>query len=160
MLTQQQLKNKFSYNPDTGLFYRKFSHKPYALGSPVLGCEKKRYINFCISGKTYAAHRLAFLYMNGKMPKDAVDHIDHNKKNNKWLNLREATKSQNQRNRTINKNNKSGYSGVVKRGSKWRVRITIDGKQKYFGPFLCRHEAGAIAKKIYRDNGYHINHGH
>lgn len=38
----------------------------------------------------YFAHDLAFLHMTGEWPKSPVIHLDGNKSNNAWANLRES----------------------------------------------------------------------
>lgn len=82
MLTQSELKNKLTYNPETGLFGRK---------NKIAGSLRPNgYIQIGINKKLFRAHRLAFLYMTGEWPKSDVDHIDMDRKNNKWANLREA----------------------------------------------------------------------
>jgi hypothetical protein len=74
-----------------------------------------------INGKTYQAHRLAFLYMTGKFPPDEVDHINHEPSDNRFVNLRQVTRLENLRNQSLSKNNKSGFTGVSWYGrySKW-----------------------------------------
>jgi hypothetical protein len=52
-----------------------------------------------IDNLTYLASRLAWLYMTGRWPKEEIDHIDRDKGNDRWENLREATHQQNQLNR-------------------------------------------------------------
>lgn len=86
-------------------------------------------------------HRLAVLYMNGKWPAHDVDHWDREGTNNRWVNLREATKMQNQGNRPANKNNTSGIKGVyLTPGGRWYSSIC----GKYLGVFSTKEEAAAI----------------
>lgn len=68
---------------------------------------------------------------------ELVDHWDRVTTNNTRKNLRLATRAQNQQNRKVNYNNKSGYKGVslVKDRSKWRAGININGKAKTLGYF-------------------------
>ncbi len=89
-------------------------------------------------------HRLvtqAFLPNPDNKPQ--VDHIDNNKDNNRLLNLRWATNSQNQQNRSIGRNNTSGTKGVrwQKGQNRWRAEITINGKLIYLGSFINKDDA-------------------
>ena len=69
--------------------------------------------------------------------KACVDHIDNIKSNNNINNLRWATNSENQHNKSMMSNNTSGVKGVVwdKDRNKWRAQIMIDGMQIYLGLF-------------------------
>lgn len=78
-----------------------------------------------------------------------VDHVDGNGLNNRKINLRKATQSQNQQNSTISKNNTSGFKGVTwsKRSKKWQAQITIDRKYKQIGKFDTPEDAHAAYTK-------------
>lgn len=65
--------------------------------------------------------------------KKEIDHIDRNKTNNNLDNLRWATRSENNLNKNIFKNNKSGYRSIYQIGSgkgtgSWRYKRIINGK--------------------------------
>ena len=84
---------------------------------------KTSYIVIKIEGKTYKAHRIAFIIMTGSAP-EQVDHIDHNGMNNAWENLRASDSKDNSRNLPKQVSNKSGYIGVNwhKSAKKWQAR--------------------------------------
>lgn len=134
-LTQSELKNWVTYDPETGLFYWRYQPQESPqwngrFGGKVAGHKNKRgYIKIGINGKYYAAHRLAFLYMRGYMP-DYVDHKDTIPDNNAWDNLREATNSENVANKGVYSTNTSGYKNVswAKTKCKWYVKVVKDGK--------------------------------
>jgi len=88
----------------------------------------------------YKAHILAVIYMTGVYPK-MVDHADLNRSNNKWDNLRPATRSQNNSNVGPRKTNKLGVKGVCRKGSKFQARLSVDGKCHYLGKFSTLDEA-------------------
>jgi hypothetical protein len=93
-------------------------------------------------GKSYKAHRLAWLYMTGNQPQGEIDHIDGNRDNNTWGNLREVTKSQNCFNRSNRVNSKSKYKGVYRHsGGKYQATITVEGKRTHLGTFETEIEA-------------------
>jgi hypothetical protein len=114
-----------------------------------------------VNGTLYLKHRLIFMFYNGFMP-SVVDHIDGNPLNNKIENLRAATTFQNQRNRPINKNNKSGHKNIVwlENQKKWRVRVISDKKIAFQQNFNNLELAQLVA--IEARNKYHgeyANHG-
>ena len=72
--------------------------------------------------KTHNVHRLVcFAFCLNPNNYDVVDHIDRNKTNNMFNNLRWCTTSENQRNRSISINNTSGVNGVTKTINSWRA---------------------------------------
>ncbi|MCI0598713.1 MAG: HNH endonuclease [Beijerinckiaceae bacterium] len=112
-----------------------------------------RYIS--IDGRLYLAHRLAFLNMTGALPRDDVDHVNLDRSDNRWINLREATQSQNQANTRKPRGNTSGWKGASRNGSRWQAQIGVNGKQIYLGRFRTPEEAHAAyceaAVKYYGD---------
>ena len=137
-LTQEYLKEILDYNHETGVFTWKVDRRKYVKKGNVAGSlHHTGYWDIRIKGSVYRAHRLAFLFMDGYLPENDVDHVDRNKLNNSWINLREVSRSCNMRNQKININNKSGVSGVswYKRGKKWQSSIGIPKKQIHLGFF-------------------------
>ena len=150
MITQSELKEVLEYNPDTGVFIWLKSNGPRAKVGNVAGWNiNEEYIQISIYGKKYRAHRLAFLYMTGEWPKELVDHINQVKDDNRYINLREATVSQNNINSKKQKNNKSGYRGVYwdNKNQIWRVQIKYKSKHKYLGRYTDIKEAAEVYKK-------------
>ena len=96
----------------------------------------KGYWQIRISGKLYYAHRLAFFYMRGGWPAN-IDHIDGDRCNNKWANLREASIQQNAANMRKRLGTTSTLKGVSWMASKgrWASHIRINGKSTYLGLF-------------------------
>ena len=160
-LTQKELKKVLHYEPTTGLFTWVKKRQGVSLGG-VAGClQHNGYRHIGVLGKVYSAHRLAFLYMTGKFPLDEVDHKNHERSDNRWSNLREVTRLENSRNRSMHLNNKSGFSGVCwkKRVSKWLASISINGKRKHLGYFKDIDDAIEARKNANIEYGYHANHG-
>lgn len=95
------------------------------------------------------AHRLAFLYMTGSWPVNRVDHKDCNPLNNAFINLRQATASQNAANRGVDKRNTSGYKGVsfYKPLGRWVAHIRHNYRLKSLGYFDTKEEAAEAYKK-------------
>jgi len=137
MLTQNRLHELFVYDQKSGLFYRKVNCGNVSAGESAGWLHHSGYHCIKIDYIIYFAHRLAWLYMYGKFPDNLIDHKNGVKNCNAILNLREATSSQNQQNRKLNKNNRSGFRGVFldKNSGKWRAKIKLKNRQIYLGLF-------------------------
>lgn len=159
-ITQERLKELFSYNPDTGLFIRLVSTAKKNKVGDVAGSIDNGYLRVKIDGSSYRLHRLSFLYMDGFMP-DEVDHINHIRNYNRWLNLREASDLDNSRNKSISKKNTSGVIGVswFKDRKKWRSQIMVANKTIWLGQYSNFIDAITARKKAEVFHGFHENHG-
>ena len=163
-ITQKRLKELLHYEESSGQFTRTVSRNKWLAGQvagTIAPAYNTSYVRINVDGKIYAAHRLAWLYMYGEWPNGHIDHIDHNGLNNQIENLRIVTMSENHRNRTISKVNKSGILGVFrdKKNSRWTVSIR-SGKDRihlYCGTDFF--EACCAKKSAERKYNYHPNHG-
>ena len=137
------------YNPVTGSFIWKVDRGRLAKAYQEAGTLIKGYRKIKIQGKFYSAHRLAHLKMNGVMPPDdrEVDHIDGNRDNNAWVNLRLVTRSQNQKNTPTSQNSKTGFKNVFPCKNGYRVLVTINGKQTYIGKYKDLELACLVANE-------------
>ena len=107
-LTQEKLKTLLNYNPETGIFTWKKRNQNIS-GT----INNKGYVVIQINNKIYLAHRLAWLYMTGLWPKNDIDHFNQVRTDNRFFNLREATRKENCQNvHKPHPNNSSGYLGV------------------------------------------------
>jgi hypothetical protein len=139
------VREQLDYNADTGEFrWRKLRHRRRE--GPVGNVSVHGYSIIGIDRRTYRAHRLAWLWMTGEWPERDVDHINRNPLDNRWSNLRLATKSQNMRNHGLFKTNTSGTNGVFwdKAVRKWRVYRW----GKYVGIYPTKSAAVARATRI------------
>ena len=148
VLTQERLKEFFSYDPETGDFVRLKrggeTGKNVSRWQPgqVAGSITNRGYRVIRFGDfTYSAHRLAVLYMTGEWPADSVDHVDGDFANNRWSNLRECSHPENLHNIKKPASNTSGFLGVYRKQKKWASQICAYGKQMYLGSFATREEA-------------------
>jgi len=147
-LTQEQLQQLLSYDPDTGIFTNLKSRGRVKIGSVAGSKYSNGYICIAIDSKRYLAHRLIWLYVYGEFPANQIDHINEVKDDNRLVNLRLATNQENNHNiSTPNKNNTSGYLGVYwyKPYGKWLAQIKVNGKDKHLGYF----DTGEEASKAY-----------
>jgi hypothetical protein len=108
-----------------------------------------------IDNKVYLMHRLAWLYMTGSFPTEDTDHINHNRSDNRFKNLREVNRSINHQNRKQKTNNSSGHLGVVwhKQSKAWQAQITANYKSHYLGLFKNFDDAVLARKKA--QNKFH-----
>ena len=157
-MTQSELKQVLSYNPDTGLFKRTSHSKTKQRKDKKVGCVRDGYVRIKVYGKGYSAHRLAFLYMTGSMP-DQVDHINHIRSDNRWENLRAVTNSDNQKNASLRKDNRSGQVGVSWVATSWIARINHLGERINLGSFAKFSDAVDARKNAEVLYGFHENHG-
>lgn len=144
-VTQERLKELLHYDPETGVFTWLVPRKGTGGVGSVAGRSNpsNKYWEICIDYKRYLAHRLACLYMTGKWPSEDVDHIDRNRTNNAFRNLREATRSQNLWNTVAR--------GTQASGKRWQAVIFTDGVRKCLGTYDTEqeaHEAYTAAAKL------------
>lgn len=98
---------------------------------------KRGYLSGTIDGKTLTAHRVAWAIVMGYYSTETIDHANGDRHDNRWANLRLASRSQQSRNCSPNKSGTSRYLGVSfrKERQNWRAVIFVDGKQMYLGSF-------------------------
>lgn len=154
-LTAERLREVLSYDPETGLFVRKICfQRPDVIGTTSLLTNGNGYLRIAIDGKRYLCHRLVWLYMVGTWPQNEIDHMDGNRSNNKWSNLRDVTPRHNQQNkRKAHSHSKSQILGVSwdKSRGKWTARIKTECAYKYLGRFdsvETAKEAYLTAKRL------------
>lgn len=100
---------------------------------------KIRYTKWKLSSSGYAANTPKFSGSNKHMHREIlgtdqfVDHINHNKLDNRKCNLRIVTKAQNMMN--------SNFKGVSPNGCKWYAHIKINQRMLNLGNYLDEEEA-------------------
>ena len=160
MITQEELKRLFSYDPETGDFTRLVrTCNSVKVGDIPLSLSETGYRIVRINNKLYKQHRLVFLYMEGDIP-SFVDHINGDKLDNRWSNLRPATIMSNACNVGKKSSNTSGYKGVYwdKRRQKWCSKINVESRNKHIGYFTTKEEAyRAYCKAAHKYHGDFAN---
>ena len=181
MIDRETLIELIDYNPKNGEFrYKKRDRKWFKtdgswkrwnnkysgeiVGTVQVKGNGYRRIKLGILGKQYLAHRVAWVIMTGDNPPKEIDHIDRDATNNAWSNLSDGS-NRNQKNKSIQRNNTSGVTGVSwsKLSKKWAARAWgMEGGNKVYkhlGLFNEKSDA-ALAVKLFREkNDYTSGHG-
>ena len=138
MLTQEKLKWLVHYDPATGVLRRLSDGRD----SWSIGTHGYRRVN--LDGAEYLLHRLAVMYMTGEFPREDTDHANGDRLDNRWLNIKPLTYSENQQNRGgPQRNNKLGVLGVRKVKNRFQAQIRVGGVQHYLGLFATAEDAHA-----------------
>lgn len=146
--------SNFTFDLEGGKIYRKVPWKGNHLAfdtKSTIGYKEGKAFGI----RTYA-HRLIYFIGSGSEPSE-VDHINGDRCDNRFENLREVSRKENSRNRACR-------SPVVGVGwdptrCKWRSQIMVDGKSVFLGRFDCFGQAVKVRMKANRDYGFHENHG-
>ena len=139
----QRLRDVFDYNPQTGVFTWLVSTSKKMKAGSTAGCLNAiGYVFLCLDSRRYLAHRVAWFYMTGEVPAGLIDHVNGQKADNRWSNLRQATPSQNQQ-------NKPGYrpgklKGVIEtKSGRFVASIRSKGMSIHLGTFDDQEAAHA-----------------
>jgi hypothetical protein len=160
-LTQQRLKELFTYNPDTGDFVRNVLAGGQPAGKVAGMLHKRRkYISIRVDTKLYEAHRLVFLYVHGEWPKGEVDHRNRVRSDNRLANLADVTRAENQQNTPVRKDSVLGVKGVkpaISRGRQhgYSARIQINKRRVTLGTFPTIEEAASAYREAKREMHKH-----
>lgn len=170
---QTYLRECFDYNPDTGsLTWRARPREHFATDSAWKQWNSMRpgtsppylthgYLGVNFSSGShkgqYRQHRIIWVWVTGENPHDDIDHIDRDRTNNRWSNLRIASRAQNNHNGKLYRRNSSGYRGVapIANSTRFTAQITMQRKKLHLGCFATPEEAHAAycaaAAQIYPD---------
>jgi len=154
-LTHSRVRERLDYDPKTGILsWKKGTGRRGTLKNGRAGTlNTKGYRQVHVDGKTYRAGRLIWFWMTGEWPTHLIDHINRDRGDDRWANLRQATHSENAINRPLDHKNKSGYKGVRKEGNRWRATIYKDYRPIHLGFFPTPEEVAIeyqkAAQKLY-----------
>lgn len=150
-LNQDEARRILNYDPETGIFHHRVRSDRsrswnMRFGNEVAAALQGNGYRYLVMGpKHWLAHRVAWLWMTGEWPDGQIDHINGDRTDNRWANLRIATQKQNSANQGLRSTNKSGIKGVCWVASKkfWRATITLEGKDKFLGYYKTLAEAAS-----------------
>ena len=166
-LSESILKRYFTYSPITGEFKRIMRRDSWGNERPcdevIVSHNNRGYLWVRVFNEVYLVHRLIVLYMTGHHPFGEIDHIDGNRLNNSWSNLRDVNAFENSRNQGNRIDNLTGVRGVTYRSTgrglkRWKARISHMGHRYDLGEYLTKEEAVAARVKAEKQLGYHPNH--
>lgn len=171
-LTKEFLEECFLYDKENGkLFWKERPESHFARAwvakkvnedraGKEAGFDHDGYRRVRVGSSALMIHAIVYFFENGTWSEE-IDHVNGVKDDNKIENLRSVSHAENMKNRRLNKNNKSGYPGVVWEKSKglWAVRMPVNGKLKTLGRSKSLDRAIEIKKAGEALHGYHENHG-
>lgn len=156
MIDVKVVRDFFSYDPQSGILTWKVNRGSNHMTGEMAGyTDSHGYVKIRVHNKSYSAHRIAWVWMTGENPPCEIDHINRNPSDNRWINLRLATRSQNAANRRPfgNRTVKGVYRN--KRGKPYCAKIRVDGLLKHLGSFDSFRNAHEVFQwehaKIYRE---------
>jgi len=154
-----EIQRRFSLNTETG---RITSNVPFGRwGRFPAGSFVDTYIMpngyrvTIFDGKDYYSHYIAWILHTGKAPDGEIDHVNHDKADNRPDNIRDVSHAENQWNLPVNSRNKLGIKGVNMRTSTtYQAKIFANGQRYYLGTFttLC----GAINARRKAEQIHHV----
>ena|SRR5215472_6696545 len=151
-LTPVRVRELLDYDPSAGVWTWKCIRRPG--GVLVAGAiDSKGYRQITIDGVRYLSSRLAVMWMRGYWPSEQVDHINLVRDDDRWENLREATRSQNFANQRVYASNKLGVKGVslVKSG-RFIAQIQVGQKKMFLGRFDTIEDASRAYTAAAKDH--------
>ena len=163
-LTQSQVLKVLKYDAISGtLIWISNVHSKRAIPNSRAGSlvTKTGYRSISLFGRTYPEHHLVWFIHYGVWPSGQIDHINQIRDDNRIVNLRDVTVSENARNRSRNPNSKLGEHGIWFniRTNKYVAEITLNGKKVYQKSFDDIDEAINQRKIKSLELGFHQNHG-
>ena len=157
--TQGDLLEVFDYNPDTGELAHKLDTASGMKGAVASAMHHEGYLSVSIGRKEYLVHRVIWFMVKGYWPEQVV-HIDHDRTNNRWVNLREVVSRANQCNTSLSCNNASGVNGVrILPSGRFCAFIMVNRKQISLGTRDTLEEAAALRRAADKQYEFHDNHG-
>ena len=158
-LTVEDVRARFEYDPSTGELRWKRriganGRDNGRYGGTVAGSlHPDGYVIVMVDGRNYRAHTLAWAHMTGEWPEHLVDHINGIRSDNRFVNLRRATPSDNGCNKRMQSNNRSGFVGVWfnSQAGKWEGQIVKEGRRLWRKRFDTMQEAADARARVIAD---------
>ena len=147
----EELRQAFRYDPGVGKVFRE----------TLTARDRDGYFVGKINGRFVRAHRVAWALAQGEWPDGDIDHINGDRGDNRIANLRVVARAENNKNRALHSNNKSGVHGVSwhRKSNSWQTQIKVNGERHYLGQFPTLEAAAAARKAAEEKFGFHPGHG-
>jgi HNH endonuclease len=137
-LTAELARELLDYDHETGVFRWRVSGSRTRVGAVAGGRHTEGYWTIGVRNRQYFAHRLAWLVTYGRWPSE-VDHINRDRLDNRIVNLREVSRTENSWNREY----RGYYWSRAER--KWKAQIVIHGEHRFLGTFDNEADARVAA---------------
>jgi hypothetical protein len=173
MIGIPELRKLLSYNPETGVLtwnerpssdfsdrrIWKMWNTKYSGKQALTHVNNNGYFRGRVSGQYMMAHVACYALYHGVFPTLHIDHINGDRGDNRALNLRAVTQSENMRNTKISVRNTSGVMGVRFVANRWRARINVDGREINLGRYKKKEDAISAREEALELYCFHENHG-
>lgn len=138
-LTLSRLQELLQYDPVAGVLRWRVSRGAAKVGSIAGRLNSNGHRQISVDGVRYMAHHLTWLHETGEFPTSDIDHEDLDKDNNRFTNLREATRVQNCANQNKRRSNTSGFKGVSHHKATGKFQASLS--HRYLGLFVTAEAA-------------------
>lgn len=158
-VTAELLRQFFSYDPETGNLTWLVNRNSRVKAGDIAGSiEQQGYVVISFQNRNYKAHRLIWLLVTGSWPKGQIDHINHRRADNRWVNLRDVPQRVNTLKRVKAITNTSGRTGIYPaKSGNWIARIYVMGKHINLGTFSCFDDAVKAREEAEQMYGFETN---
>jgi hypothetical protein len=148
-LSAERVRYLFDYDAESGLVTWRVDRKSgdggrrihVRAGDRAGTIKSNGYIEIWTSGTSYLAHRLIWLWVTGDWPANEIDHINRIKNDNRWCNLRAASRSDNRVN-CPPREKPTGFPCGVRITPNGKFAARISGV--HLGTFATPDEAGQV----------------
>ena len=138
MLTQKRLRETLHYNPETGIFtWTKGERRGKAAGTSH---DDRGFLKVAIDNERHLLHRLAWLWMTGFHPRSTIEHINGDRSDNRWANLRMGVGSM-KRTHCAPYPEPTAFRGVYQLGDRFEALIPVANEVLNIGSFATAEEA-------------------
>lgn len=139
----ERVRDLLTYEPATGLFRWRATRGRVMAGDIAGAMQSSGYRQIMVDGQRLLSGRLAWFYVTGSWPTHEIDHINCDRDDDRFSNLREATRSENNQNRRASGRSLIKGAFWVTRQQKWRASIKRNGRTMQLGMFDTAEAAGA-----------------
>lgn len=135
-ISVERLRLRVHYAPATGELVSLRTGKTYAHR------DSEGYLAFRVDGRTLYGHRVAAALVHGEWPAGVVDHMNGDRADNRWSNLRVVSQQLNRQNmRGPHRDSATGLLGVTSEGGRFKAQLYVAGKNVRLGAFDTAQEA-------------------
>jgi hypothetical protein len=137
------LQERFGYDPETGVVFFKNDVRSGRENRMLIARAGDRAGYVAPIGYRYVSfqkvrlleHHVVWALMTGDWPRKQLDHINRQKADNRWENLRECNGVENAANTAKSSRNTSGFKGVsyFKPAKLWAAQIMYNGQKSHLG---------------------------